>query len=837
MEPCLVQRGGRKFVQERTIFSKDSKYLLCCSGTVVNVLSTSSGECVQTLTSHQEAVTGIQLNHSNQLQVFTCSVEGTVKQWDFPDGILLKTYKLPTPVLGLLTSSAHPDGVFAVVKPKSKERENLELVRFKLSKTTGRTTKIDPSIIMNNISFNSKTFAFGARGKIIATVQDHVLRIYFVKTQKFVRLKEKRIRFTCIACHPTELCIAAGDTLGRIHYYRNFTEVENVAKSVNHWHSLRVEDLCFTSEGSYLFSVGHECTMVQWQYNTNHKDFLPRLLNPISHVSSSPDNQIQALSLFNNVILLVSNNCVVRTIQGLNHGHLQQQKQPPCHAGLTFDPRTKALVVNGKVGHLQFYQVEEDRSLYNLDIVAQNYISPESLDKPLIHTDVDHMAFNMDGHWLATIESREDGQNSSELRLKFWCYDDQKDSFILNTNVENPHLVKITSLCFQPLLSNKEATPTAVTASVDGKFKIWNLVDDSDIYRSNQCWNCGSAGFYRDLPCGEVCFTSDGSLLAVAFSHVITLWDPATNVLRTTLSHDSKHPIRKLQFGHGESSHLLVSTTATIMCVWNLLTCSMSWNVCMDVSILLCDPLSQYWVAIDSTKTLYVFEANSPKPVATYQKSFKGQIISGIFIPRLQPLSEEERENEDVFPWLQRSQLYMMTKKQDLYTVVSKQEAEREEKKNAQRVQGIQENLPATPFSLLIEQNKERTLDVKERVESAKLYGNPSSDAIRNLLSAPAHVLPPVRTLCSSFIRAHLPKMHQDSDETDMEISDDSEEDEKKDESESDEDIPKKKKNEEADNNDFQTLSIGDKELKRLSKLTLTDTQWVGDLLKEELKS
>ncbi|XP_033117406.1 WD repeat-containing protein 75-like [Anneissia japonica] len=836
MEPCLVQRGGRKFVQERTIFSKDSKYLLCCSGNAVSVYSTASGECVQTLTSHQDAVTGIQLNHSNHLQVFSCSVDGTVKQWDFPDGILLKTYKLPSPVLGLLTSPAHLDVIFVVAKPKSRQKQTLELSKFKLSKATAKTVKADPSILMSNILSNSRTFAFGAHGKFIASVQEHILRIYFIKSKKFIRLKEQHRKFTCVACHPTELCIAAGDNKGRIHYYRNFTDENSVIKSMNHWHSLRVEDLCFTSEGSYLFSVGHECTLVQWQYNTNHKDFLPRLLAPISHVTSSPDNQIQALSLFNNVILLVSNNRVVKTIQGLNYGHLQQQQHPPCHAGMTFDPRTKALVLNGKVGHIQFYQVEEDRALFNLDIVGQNYISPDSLDKPLIHTDVDLMAFSQDGQWLATIESRDDGQTSSELRLKFWCFDEQKDSFTLNTNVENPHLGKITSLCFKPSPSNQETTPTAVTASDEGQFKVWTLVDDSDIYRNNQCWNCHSVGFYRNLPCGYVCFASDGSLLAVAFSQVITIWDPTTNVLKTTLSHGSKYPIRKLQFGHGDSSHLLVSTTATTLCVWNLLTCSMSWNVCMEVTLLLCDPLSQYWIAIDSAKTLYVFEANSPKPAMTHPKFIKSQVINGIFIPRLHALPKEE--NEDVLPWQHNSQLYLMTKKQELHLVVSRQEAEREEKRNADRVRGIQENLPATPFSMFIEQSKGNTLNLQEMQESSKLHGNPSSEAIKNLLSAPAHVLPPVKTLCASFIKAHLPRIQDIRDQIDMDQSEGEEEneDEKEDDSDIEEEGMKVKTNYEDMEmiNEMSQLDV--KEWKKLSKLTLADTQWLGNVLGKDLK-
>lgn len=34
--------------------------------------------------------------------------------------------------------------------------------------------------------------------------------------------------------------------------------------------------------------------------------------------------------------------------------------------GLMVDPRTKALVLNGKPGHLQFYSLQSDKQLYNV---------------------------------------------------------------------------------------------------------------------------------------------------------------------------------------------------------------------------------------------------------------------------------------------------------------------------------------------------------------------------------------------------------------------------------------------------------------------------------------
>ena len=61
-----------------------------------------------------------------------------------------------------------------------------------------------------------------------------------------------------------------------------------------------------------------------------------------------------------------------------------------------------------------------------LDIVGENYISPENLDKPLVHTEVERVAFDSEGAWLATVERRDDKETAMEMRLKFWGFDEKK---------------------------------------------------------------------------------------------------------------------------------------------------------------------------------------------------------------------------------------------------------------------------------------------------------------------------------------------------------------------------------------------------------------------------
>jgi hypothetical protein len=59
---------------------------------------------------------------------------------------------------------------------------------------------------------------------------------------------------------------------------------------------------------------------------------------------------------------------------------------------------------------------------FKLDIVDENYISPENLQRPRIHTDIEHLAFSSNGNWLATVERRDDKLTTPEIKLKFWSF-------------------------------------------------------------------------------------------------------------------------------------------------------------------------------------------------------------------------------------------------------------------------------------------------------------------------------------------------------------------------------------------------------------------------------
>lgn len=94
----------------------------------------------------------------------------------------------------------------------------------------------------------------------------------------------------------------------------------------------------------------------------------------------------------------------------------------------------------------------------------------------------------------------------------------------------------------------------------------------------------------------DTCFSSDSSLLAVAFGSILTTWLPDTCELKCSLLHTNHRykNLRSIAFGIGNHCHLIVTATKKDVSVWNLLTLSMMWTTVVDTLLLIADPYSSH---------------------------------------------------------------------------------------------------------------------------------------------------------------------------------------------------------------------------------------------------
>lgn len=345
--------------------------------------------------------------------------------------------------------------------------------------------------------------------------------------------------------------------------------------------------------------------LVVWQLESGTKTFLPRLGAPLRSVACSEGGQWYAVGMANNSVALVNamTSRVTARLRGMALAAFPASDR--CLArGVVVDPRTNTLVLNSAPadGGLQFYDPAGDRQVLALQVSHRNFTSGAD-QKPPPPVRVLCAAVNGDGSAIVTVSQSSDPMLDT-LTLKFWDWVPEAHRFVQNTRVDAPHKTTVSALAWHPTL------PVVVSASLDRTFKVWERVarprapsmaavmsssssssggrGDDAASLSETMWHCRSAGFYRDLPVTDVAFSGDGSVLAVANSHLVTLWSPLSNTLKHTLTHPRPDsPVRRLAFA-GDSSYL-VAVTDEELYVWNLLTCSVWWAYTAKVRALVVD--------------------------------------------------------------------------------------------------------------------------------------------------------------------------------------------------------------------------------------------------------
>ncbi|XP_006879002.1 PREDICTED: WD repeat-containing protein 75 [Elephantulus edwardii] len=793
----VVRCGGSELNFRRAVFSADSKYIFCVSGDFVKVYSTVTEECVHILHGHSQLVTGIQLNPNNHLQLYSCSLDGTIKLWDYIDGILIKTYTVGHKLHALFTGSHAEESVFVTISKESPDV--FQLVSVKLPKSSGQEIEAkEVSFILDYINQSPKCIAFGNEGQYVAAVRDFYLSVYFFKKKTTSRFtlsssknkKNSKNEFTCVACHPREDCIATGHMDGKIRLWRNFHDDKKYTYTCLHWHHDLVMDLAFSVTGNSLLSGGRESVLVEWRDITEkNKEFLPRLGATIEHISASPAGDLFCTSHSDNKIIVIHRNLEASAvIQGL-------VKDRNILTGLMIDPRTRALVLNGKPGHLQFYSLQSDKQLYNLDIIQQEYIN----ENHLIQIELTKAAFSLNGNWLATVEERQEKATELELHMKLWSYNKKTQGFVLNTKVSMPHDDHITALCF--CNAGKSENPALVTTSKDGYFKVWILTDDSDIYKKAVGWTCDFVGSYHKYQATNCCFSEDGSLLAISFEEIVTIWDSETWELKCTFCQRAGK-IRHLCFGRLMcSKYLLGATENDLLCCWNLLSCTLEWSTKLDVRVMEPDPNSENIAAVSWSSV-------------------------GLFVPRDVP----ESYNSGAYRWLNRSQFYFLTRSQTLLTFSAKSPEEKLTPTSKQLL--AEDSLPATPFYFILGKHRQPQDEKLNDTLGNELIQLPLTEnipAISELLHTPAHVLPSASFLCSMFVNSLLLSKETKRAE---EIPDDVDMEEEKENDSSDEENDFTENIQDTNNIDLgeDINQLSKSEEKELRKLRKIDYSWITEL-------
>ncbi|XP_011056912.1 PREDICTED: WD repeat-containing protein 75 isoform X1 [Acromyrmex echinatior] len=748
----VKRKGGGSIIDQRPLFSSDGETLYIVWKNVIRVYSTQTGDFVREFEPLDYRIAGVIPHPDNVSVIIGCTENGELYFWNCQSGIITKKLQLK-----FLANDKAKIKTFHIVKHRTAQgNEICQTLITHLSDCGNKiyvllfdieTGTFIKSIYIWTKSQEYYTDIIGNYGEnLIALVHDTDLHILnparnlvdtMHKTGKTGRVP------TCIAGHPEEECVATGDSTGRVLVWRNLFQTRPYT-AIFHWHTLPVTEIVFSKSGGHMYTGGGECVLVKWTLaNPQHNSFLPRLPAPIKHLTIAPDNLYVAVSTLDNGIVIVNpQRKLTSVIQNFTWGVASSKDLFP--AGLIVDPRTGSLVLNSRTGHVQFYNIHTKNLLYNINITAQNFLTQER-DVIIVNTEVTKIALNHDGTWMATVEERNDKISSIEVRLKFWFYDLKKQIFILNTSIELPHENGINALHFQPDTTFDDGDWLAITTGRDNKFKLWNLRKSSIVEnKETKHWYCYGVGDYRNLAATDAGFSVDGSLLAVGFNSTLTLWLPEACELKSSLTHSQyNEPISRIEFGKHEACHLVVVVSQQHITVWNILTLAITWSVPLNVVSLTCDLKSTYMAAFTSDNSLYVFTPQSATLI--YKKTCliesTSSILAANFVPHLQ-----EKRNPSFGQWQRKSQLFFLDSNQELLTLEPESEAN-----VSLEIISDKGTMPLTAFSNFIatqtSSSKEPTVaQVHEHL------GIPAKGMIQELLSVPAHTLPPMRLLCTSFI-------------------------------------------------------------------------------------
>eukprot|EP00899_Mesostigma_viride_P012762 jgi/Mesvir1/21487/Mv03937-RA.1 len=208
--PGVVVAGGQISSSIAPIGTPDGKLLCTCSGSSVRILSLATGELVCQLEGHTGRVTGIALNPLNATQLFSCSLDGSVRAWDVASGVHLETLYQGGALEGMHVPSEGPQ-----------QGSLLLLARGEFGTATVLSLNLTTRAAKALVSKRNCPLQLGAGSRhYIGTFHHRVASIYSLDGQREASLPHKP--YTCMAIDPNERYAAIGDVTGRIVLWRDF---------------------------------------------------------------------------------------------------------------------------------------------------------------------------------------------------------------------------------------------------------------------------------------------------------------------------------------------------------------------------------------------------------------------------------------------------------------------------------------------------------------------------------------------------------------------------------------------------------------------------------------
>ncbi|XP_060652335.1 WD repeat-containing protein 75 [Drosophila nasuta] len=578
----LQHLAGGSIVEHAPVFSEQGRFIFVRCNQKVQVFVTSTGELTRELDDATSPLISLELDVKHPDLLLGCTSSGQLLRWHWRTGVVQKEVRLNldsdyTEVVTCNLLNLYKGGETACAFVTAKHNSANTMKWFVFNTNTGAQIDVNCSLRLRTqtpvVDVSKGAF------KYIAIAQ--FMSVHFVQYETWQCFSFKnRMPLTCIRLSPFEQMAAIGTQYGQVLIWRQFDNPESLQRTVHHWHSSAVSCIAFTPTGMSFYSGGLERVLVKWSLtSTQERSFLPRMSSVLKHIVISDGNEKLLVCTADNALQFVDPNemKLLSTLQHFTYALSDNGDNGLFPIGLCLNPRTNSLVLNGRIGQLQFYSAYTKSLLYNLRVVEGNVQSAEP--RTIIYnTCVTRAAFNI--NWMATGEVYNDQQNFPELQLKFWQYQEKLQTYKLNTNIELPHQDGFVAIVF----SNQFQVDNLRCASAgkDNVIKLWTLTDSENIYKRSVMWTCEAQASYKHQRLESICFSQDGSLLAAGYGHTLVLFDARTlrllHALSTSAGYDGVVSKAQVRLSHTAINGTRTELVQQRQQLWGLLQTLLNSN-------------------------------------------------------------------------------------------------------------------------------------------------------------------------------------------------------------------------------------------------------------------
>lgn len=790
-------------------YSIDGRYLFQREAHVIHIRHPRTGhilhQCLRTNDAPNATksiplapVTCITLHPLNALQLYAAYSDHQVILWDFTEEKQLKSFHADYPVFWMHVSIQQPWMLHMVIGLKS----SYSYVYYNVQHARKQQTFSEKNVPISAIALHSVDSAKqNEKVDYVAIACDRHMELLCLHPKKTDSTADsiavQRYTFdhnqkvTSVAWNPKDSVVefALGDDSGQIHLYhlqadqaaRKLSTASFRVHSKLHWHAHTLRCLRYSLDGQFLVSGGEECVLVFWHLATGRRSYLPRRSAPILAITARKDSNAKDTTRPSTVgygvllddHVLFQYNSVTREeewhVSGFARSGTSARLTLPnfeileAFKGLAptmvFDPITGTLPLNGQssVGLMQFYDPLQDRVVQNLQLTERNPVTRTESGDAMVVTTAQKWLFSPCGQYFITLQADVVSRGGNKDRLTpqnhtlRWWKRREDGSFFLHTAVDAPHgISRVTCMIYSPDTRYLQRNWMA-TGDENGEFRLWKLGPSSSANEVT-IWQCHAVVRHRPYPITSMQFSSDGSLLAVAYGNLLTIWKTETTSLGAVFASADGNAIIEMFFSDIATPFIIVKTIHQLQ-TWNLLTLALAWEhsfsserswVCLHPSrslVTICTPISS---VANEKCDFSLLEIDIVTNVVRSETRFEMPGNTSIWALSFAPKCENQAPAVVLMDEVSNMWMLSLSDSSDT-TDLQKVKAEDTSDPRG-KLAGI------LPFGTTNSENQSKTLN-KNGVHSIE-----SKDSSIELFDAPSHVLPPISSMYRHFMDGFISK-------------------------------------------------------------------------------